>query len=204
MSQIDDEWQRVLATLDQDPARTFNLAHECCFRWSGEPGRVALSIHEPDGSSQRHTYRDLAVQAERAANAFVAAGLTRGDRIAALLTRQIETWIAAIGAWRAGLVYVPLFCGFGPEAIAQRLNAAEVSAVVVDGRWRHVLEKAQSANDIQVFTVGDDVRPEDLDFRAELAAPHPKRRSSRHQPESAPRYRTADQSSAISAHFSVL
>ncbi|ROS44153.1 acyl-CoA synthetase [Amycolatopsis thermoflava] len=174
-----DEWRRVLGTLDQDPERGFNLAHECCGRWAADADRLALVMCHPDGSSQRHTYRDLFGQASRAADAFVAAGLRRGAKVGAILTRQVEAWIAALGAWHAGMVYVPLFCGFGHDAIAQRLNAAGVEAVVVDQRWRQVLEAARPLlrRDIQVFTVpgADGAGPleGDRDFSAELDAGYP-------------------------------
>ncbi|MGP4091242.1 acyl-CoA synthetase [Streptomyces sp. KR55] len=174
-----DEWKRVLDTLDQDPEQGFNLAHECCGRWSADRDRLALIMCRPDGSSQRHTYHDLFQQANRAADAFVAAGLGRGAKVGAILTRQVEAWITALGTWHAGLVYVPLFCGFGHDAIAQRFNAAEVDAVVVDRRWRHVLEAARPSlrRDIQVFTVagaeGEGLLDGDRDFWSELAAGHP-------------------------------
>ncbi|QRP48234.1 acyl-CoA synthetase [Amycolatopsis sp. FDAARGOS 1241] len=171
----DAEWRRVLGTLEQDPGAGFNLAHECCERWASDRGRLALIVRGPDGSSQRYTYSDLTRQGERAANAFAAAGLTRGARVAALLGRQVEAWIAAIGTWRAGLTYVPLFCGFGPEAVAQRLNSAGAEAVVVDARWRSVLEAARAhlRRDVIVYTVGASPEAGDHDFLAELSADHP-------------------------------
>ncbi|MDQ0381133.1 acyl-CoA synthetase [Amycolatopsis thermophila] len=173
------EWERVLGTLAQDPERGFNLAHECCGRWAGDRDRLALVTRHPDGSAQRHTYRELFRLANRAADAFAAAGLGRGAKVGVILTRQVEAWIAALGTWHAGLVYVPLFCGFGHDAVAQRLNAAGVDAVVVDHRWRAVLEAARPLlrRDIQVFTVtgadGDGLLDGDRDFAAELEAGHP-------------------------------
>jgi acetyl-CoA synthetase len=171
-------WEGILATLEQDPGKGFNLAQECCQRWALDEERLALVVADSEGS-QRYTFAELAGYAERAANALSAAGLGRGAKVGAVLGRQLEAWVAAIGVWRAGMVYVPLFCGFGPEAIAQRLGAAEVESVVVDAEWRDVVEAALSmlGREIQVFTVagpdGDGVRPGDRDFWSELAAEHP-------------------------------
>jgi acetyl-CoA synthetase len=178
-SGIGAEWKRVLATLAQDPGAGFNLTYECCERWASDRGRLALIVCHPGGTSQRYTYFDLARQAERASAAFAAAGLRRGAKVGAILSRQVEAWTAALGTWRSGLVYVPLFCGFGPDAVAQRLNAAAVDAVVVDARWRDVLEQARALleRDVQIFTVtgqdGEGLRPGDRDFQAELQAGHP-------------------------------
>lgn len=174
-----DEWKRVVATLDQDPEVGFNLAHECCGRWAYDRERLALIVCEPSGISRRYTYFDLARFGERAASAFVAAGLRRGAKVAAILSRQVEAWITAVGTWRAGMVYVPLFCGFGPDAVAQRLNAADVDAVVVDARWRHVVEAARPLlkRDVVVLTVtgdgGQGAVVGDLGFWDELEAGHP-------------------------------
>jgi acetyl-CoA synthetase len=151
LPQADVVWERVVAGLDQDPAEGLNTARECCERHAGDRGRLALIARDGDGRSERWTYFDLARAAARAARMFADAGLRPGDRVAAVLSRQIEAWIAALGAWRSGLVYVPLFSGFGPEALAQRLGPAEPSAVVVDRRWRDTLERARG--DVQLFTV---------------------------------------------------
>src|SRR4051812_3768995 len=128
-----DVWERVLAHITTaDPAHDLNTAHEACGRWAGDRGRLALILRHADGSAERWTFFDLDRAAARLARAFHDAGLRPGDRIAALLSRQIETWITALAAWRSGLVYVPLFVGFGTEALLQRLGPAAPSAVVVD------------------------------------------------------------------------
>ena len=151
LPQPDAVWADVVEGLDQDPAEGLNTARECCERHARDRGRLALIVRDADGGSERWTYFDLARAASRAARMFADAGLRPGDRVAAVLSRQVEAWIAALAAWRSGLVYVPLFCGFGPEALAQRLAPAEPSAVVVDHRWRDVLERARG--DLEVITV---------------------------------------------------
>lgn len=174
-------WEAVIDGLDQDPTEGLNMARECCGRWARDRGRLALIIVHPDGSREHWTYFDLARQAARAAGAFAAAGLERGDKVAAVLTRQVEAWIAALAAWQSGLVYVPLFCGFGAEALAQRINAAGVRGVVVDHRWRVSLAEAQPQldEDITVFTVtepgGDGLQPHDRDFWSEVRVNPPDR-----------------------------
>lgn len=167
-------WDRYVAALDQHPATGLNLANECCDRWARGSERVALIVRHADGSSDRHTYRDLMRASERAANVFAQAGLKRGDRLAAVLSRQVEAWIAALAAWRSGLLYVPLFCGFGADALAQRLKAAHADAVVVGHPWRDTLEAARGRldADLDVFTVagagGAGIRDGDRSFWADM------------------------------------
>jgi len=71
-------------------------------RWvSGTPERLALV-----GRSGRLTYRELDRAANRAANAFAALGVTRGDRVAACLPNDVDIVVAFLGAARLGALWV--------------------------------------------------------------------------------------------------
>ncbi|MBC2639037.1 MULTISPECIES: AMP-binding protein [unclassified Rhodococcus (in: high G+C Gram-positive bacteria)] len=165
-------WQDIEALLDRDPfGSDFNTAHEICTRYAADPSRVALTVRHDDGSVDRWTYRELDRLAAKAARVFARAGLKPGDRVGGLLTRQVESWITALAVWRSGLVYVPLFGGFAPDAIGLRLDAAAVRAIVVDQRYRPALAEAQATHglDPTVFVVGGGaVRGNDKSFWAEV------------------------------------
>lgn len=172
---VDETWSRVIADLaTDDPARAFNLAHEACGRYASDRGRLALIVRNADGTSERWTFFELDRAAARVAAAFADAGLRPGDRVAAVLSRQIETWITAMAVWRAGLVYVPLFVGFGTEALLQRLAPTAPAAVVIDHRWRESSQPAleQLEHRPAVFTVtgarGRGLLAGDRSFWAEL------------------------------------
>ena len=179
VSSAQEEWDRVVATLDGDPTVSVNMAHECCERWAADRGRLALTIRHPGGRDERWTYFDLAREAARAAAVFADLGLERGDRVAAVLGRQVEAWIAAIAAWRSGLVYVPLFAGFGGEALAQRIQAAGAGTVIVDHESRGSVEDACRAlgRELEVITVvgerGVGLHRGDRSFWAEMARQGP-------------------------------
>ncbi|WP_214371006.1 AMP-binding protein [Pseudonocardia sp. H11422] len=146
-------WDQVEAGLSTDPAEELNTAQEACGRYAAERGRLALIVRHADGSSERWTYRELDRAAAQAARMFAGAGLRPGDRVAGLLSRQVESWIVALAAWRSGLVYVPLFCGFGTDALAYRLRSSRAALVVVDHRWREGLGDALTALDDELAVV---------------------------------------------------
>ncbi|MGH3666412.1 MAG: AMP-binding protein, partial [Egibacteraceae bacterium] len=154
----DETWRRVVARLRHDPGERLNTFEEACGRWASDRGRLALIIRHPNGTSERWTHHELARASARAAAVFAALGLERGDRVASVLTRQVEAWIVALAAWRSGLVYVPLFSGFGAEALAMRLRASGAGAVVVDHRRRDTVETARAdvPADLPVVTVAGD------------------------------------------------
>ena len=177
MSSVDPTsavWSSVIANLDQDPREGLNTARECCERFASDRGRLALVVRHADGRSERWTYFELARESARAARMFDAMGLRRGDRVAAVVSRQVEAWICALAAWRSGLVYVPLFYGFGTEALAARLRPAEAKALLVDHRWRDTIEdvRADLADDLPVITIagprGTGLQRGDRSFWAEM------------------------------------
>jgi acetyl-CoA synthetase len=170
----DAVWNSVIANLDQDPSEGLNTARECCDRYAADRGRLAMVVCHPDGRSERWTYYELAHESARAARMFADMGLRRGDRVAAVVSRQVEAWICALAAWRSGLVYVPLFYGFGTEALQARLGPAEPKAIIVDHRWRDTVEDVRAAlpDEVPVITIagprGSGVRMGDRSFWAEM------------------------------------
>jgi acetyl-CoA synthetase len=100
-----------------------NACVECCDRWADE-GRVALRWIGRDFSRKTVTFRELQEGAARFANLLAARGIGPGDTVAGLLPRIPELIVVALGTWRAGAVYQPLFTAFGPKAIEQRVTAA--------------------------------------------------------------------------------
>jgi acetyl-CoA synthetase len=95
----------------------------------------------------------------------------RGDRVAALMPRVPETFATALAVWKLGAVYVPLFAGFGPEALRHRLAASGTSAVVTEARYREQIARGLHA-DVPVLVVagerGRGLHPGDWSFWAEV------------------------------------
>jgi acetyl-CoA synthetase len=170
----DEVWRRAEARLAHPPAEWLNSAEEMCDRWAADRARLAMTFVHPDGRRELWTFAELARVSSRVARALRAAGLQRGDRVAGVMTRQVEAYLTALAAWRNGMIYTPLFVGFGPDALAQRLEKAEVGAVVVDHQARELVEqaRAQLSSDPAVITVGGaagrGVRRGDWSFWAEV------------------------------------
>ena len=78
---------------------------------------------------------ELSRLSNRFANLLQSLGVDRGDRVAGYLPRVPETLVVMLGAWKAGAIYVPIFTGFGPDAIAYRM--AHSGARVLCTHWEH-------------------------------------------------------------------
>lgn len=117
-----------------------NVAHNTLDKWALNPStaeRRALVWEGEDGATRTYTYGDLYAEANQVANALTGLGIQRGDRVAIYMPSIPETVIALFGIYKIGAVSVPLFSGFGADALALRLADVEAKAVITaDGFYR--------------------------------------------------------------------
>src|SRR5207302_9582340 len=94
--------------------------------WEGEPGEV-----------RRLTYGELDLASGRFAAALRNLGVRTGDRVGIFLPMVPETAIAVIACARIGAIFIPLFSGYGPDAIATRLEDGDAKVLIcADGFHR--------------------------------------------------------------------
>ena len=167
----------VAAMLSGDLDTGVNACVECCDRHA-QSNRVALYWEGEAGDSSAHTFRELQAESARFANLLRSQGVGPGDRVACLLPRIPELFAAALGIWRAGAVYVPLFTAFGPKAIEFRLGQCEARLVVTDTGQRSKLDGVADCPPVVVVSRSREPVPDDsIDFQGEL-----KRHSSEFSP----------------------
>ena len=92
--------------------------------------RVALRWLGRDGTRRDFTYAELRDLSNRFANALRGLGVAPGDRVVSLLGRVPELHIAALGTWKLGAIFCPLFSAFGPEPIRTRLEKSGARVLV--------------------------------------------------------------------------
>jgi acetyl-CoA synthetase len=98
-----------------------NIAHNCLDRWAATD-RVACIWEGENGATRTITFRELQAEANRVAGGLRGLGLLPGDRVAVCLPMLPEILSILYGCFKAGLTVVPIFAGFGPGAIATRLE----------------------------------------------------------------------------------
>jgi len=88
-------------------------------------------IWEGDGGETRSlTYDQLWRETRRFANALVAAGVEKGDRIGIFMPMIPETVVAVLACGLVGAIYIPMFSGYGAEAVATRLRDGEARMLI--------------------------------------------------------------------------
>jgi acetyl-CoA synthetase len=99
---------------------------------AANPELLALIYEDLDGRSTRYTFAQIRDAANRVGNALLGLGLKRGDRLGICLTQRPETAITHIACFKTGVVSLPLFTQFGPDAIQHRLGNSGARVVVTD------------------------------------------------------------------------
>jgi acetyl-CoA synthetase len=118
---------------------TMNLAHQCVDVWADRtPEAVAVIWEGEDGDVRRVTYRELRELTDRLAHGLRSLGVERRDTVGIYLPMAIETVAAVMACSKIGAIWVPIFSGFGPEAVAARLADANAKVLITaDGSLRH-------------------------------------------------------------------
>src|SRR5206468_8853741 len=70
------------------------------------------------------SYGELRREVNRMANALRSLGLGKGDSIGVFMPMTPEIVVAMLAIIKIGGIFLPLFSGFGPQAIASRLGDA--------------------------------------------------------------------------------
>lgn len=93
-------------------------------------GRPAIVAEREDGSARSVTYRELADEVRSLAAGLLRLGLKRGDRIGLLMENGIEASVSLLAIAHIGAITVPLFSGFGSDAIVARLGPCGARALI--------------------------------------------------------------------------
>ena len=120
------------------PAR-LNIGVLCS---DAQPARRLALIHLSDGGRRTLTFGELARQSNRMANVYADLGLRPGDRVAVVLPQGPETAIAHVGAYKAGLIAMPLATRFGVDALRFRLSDSGARVAITDRETATRLESA--------------------------------------------------------------
>ncbi len=111
---------------------TTNATLNAVDRWRGTPthDKVAIAWEGEDGRRVDLRYRDLDRAVCRFAGGLRSLGLGRGDVVAVYMPNVPEAVVAMLAIARIGGIVMPLFSGFGADAIAVRLEIGGARALV--------------------------------------------------------------------------
>ena len=154
-----------------------NITEMCLDRWQTDEmkDQPALIAESETCEAEVITYSELHYYVEGCARGLIEAGFGKGDAIGIHLPMIAETIAALLAINRIGAIAVPVFSGYGVDAIASRMNAVGAKALFTRtgfsrrGKFVNSFETAQKAvkncpSIVKVYVCGQ--KPEG--FLAEL------------------------------------
>ena len=115
---------------------TTNLAYNCLDRTiaNGHAQKAAILWEGEDGSRRSLTYAELAATVSRAAGGLTSLGVRQGDVVGLFMPSVPEAIAAFLAVVSIGAIALPMFSGFGPQAVIERLTDAGAVAVITADR----------------------------------------------------------------------
>ena len=116
-----------------------NVVHNLLDKWQGTEvaERDAIRYESEEGEVRTLTYSELFEQVNICASGLRAHGLCKGDAVGLYMPMTPELVIAFLAIIKIGGVVLPLFSGYGAEAVATRLNDGSAKALFIsDGQKR--------------------------------------------------------------------
>ncbi|MGD9601916.1 MAG: acetate--CoA ligase [Gammaproteobacteria bacterium] len=109
-----------------------NVCYNCVDRHLDARGDQVAILWEGDDPKEdrRVTYRELHDAVSRFANALVAKGVKKGDRVSIYMPMIPEAAYAMLACARIGAVHSVVFGGFSPEALKDRILDSDCQVVI--------------------------------------------------------------------------
>ncbi|MGI9372910.1 MAG: malonate--CoA ligase [Hyphomicrobiales bacterium] len=114
-------------------------------RFANAQDKVALRPYE---GGAEVSYKELACQAAKYANALVASGVKPGDRVTVQINKSVANVFLYLAVTKAGAVYQPLNTAYTPAEVDYFVSDAKPSLIVCDPGNREALSKIAKAHGV--------------------------------------------------------
>lgn len=116
------------------PSAGLNITTMCLDRWNDSPANrsrdaIVWRAEDPAEEGEDISYGELLAEVESCSKGLRSLGFVKGDAIGLHLPMIPETVVALLAINRIGAIAVPVFSGYGVEAVASRLKAVEAKGL---------------------------------------------------------------------------
>jgi acetyl-CoA synthetase len=109
-----------------------NVVHSCLDRYAGTEidNKIGLIWEGEAGEVRTRTYEQLRTEMDDLAGGMKALGIQVGDRVGVFMPMIPEVAIAVLACAKIGAVLVPVFSGYGSEALSARLSDCDAKLLI--------------------------------------------------------------------------
>lgn len=110
-----------------------NITEMCLDRWIGTEieDQTAIIWEGENRKVETYTYKQLYNHVTACASGLLAAGFEKGETIGIHLPMIAETIVSLLAINRIGAIAVPVFSGYGVDAIASRMNGVKAKGLII-------------------------------------------------------------------------
>ncbi|MGD0554525.1 MAG: acetoacetate--CoA ligase [Streptosporangiaceae bacterium] len=119
------------------PGATLNYARNALRTAWTDPGRTAIIYESEDGRAGALTYGELAAEVARVARGLRELGVSKGDRVAALLPNIPEAIIGLLATASIGAIWSSCSPDFGARSVIDRFAQIEPMVLIAVERYRY-------------------------------------------------------------------
>jgi acyl-coenzyme A synthetase/AMP-(fatty) acid ligase len=121
-----------------------NFATDVIGKWASDPNKLAMLWVGQNGEERYITFAQFAERSSRAANAFAALGIKKGDRVLVMLPRIPEWWESVLGLMKLGAIPIPCTTLLTPKDIQFRAEVAEAVGFITDSEGAAKFDEVRS------------------------------------------------------------
>ncbi len=126
------DYEAERSNFQLDVPEYFNFAADVIDKLAQNPNKEAMLWIGQQGEERHLTFAHFSEASSRAANAFSALGLGKGDPVLVMLPRLPEWWETILGLMRLGAIPIPCTTLLTPKDIQFRCEVAEARAFIAD------------------------------------------------------------------------
>ncbi len=131
----------------------FNFAIDVIGKWAADPSKPAMLWIGEHGEEKGLTFAYFAERSSRAANAFTALGIKKGDRILVMLPRIPEWWESVLGLMKLGAIPIPCTTLLTSKDIQFRAEVSEAQGFITDSEGAPKFDEVRKDCPTITFTI---------------------------------------------------
>lgn len=147
-----------------------NIVYNCVERFS-DSNRPAIKYESEAGEKKTISFHEMDEITGKLAGSLRELGVKKGDRVGIYMPLNTECVLAFYSIMRAGAVAVPMFSGYGQEAVRSRIGDGGIQTLFVTesysrkGKAVDMMETARSIGDITLIVHNSsELREKEHDF----------------------------------------
>lgn len=153
---------------------TVNIVYNTVEKWKDHEG-YALKFEDESGRKRYITFKDLDELTGKLAGSLIGLGVKRGDRVGIYMPLNPDCVIAFYAIMRMGAVSVPIFSGYGKDALQTRIDDAGIEYLFTSesymrkGKEIRMADTARSVENVKLIVSGSaDLKEGEISFEALL------------------------------------